>query len=642
MSGINTRSGGLQPPSSTTITNEENVLPDPPNLSSAEADRLQALEDAAAAAALEQQNNPPITIQQRLARAQQAKLGSKKNVNVEKGLEVLYKQLEGVDIETAEFLALNLSEEELATCLDRFELQPIPPIVAERSTGTSVPQRTNLLLSKKLIVLGSVISPSEADAFFQMSKQDHHGELTIEQVVSDDAEFLIASSLWVKAQYLNITPDLAKNWKSQMTVQELAKHITQIFGAKDRIDQKSLVDKITEFNLELDSEKMHLYNLLGEEEKLNDLNQLVVHATVADLEGDKMLKLVKKLNKKVDKNSTLGIEIEAYEPKPKTIYDWAIMYKFIMEKGRKIIAEAERFGALRPPRLGANKPSYQQVLKRGLPNVNDPIIQKRAKSNSERSMDYQKSLTFIKNVPFCNGSGRAETETHKTTTCRMVNGDNRHPEANVESVSYDLSTFGKQWLANSKLGPFVNAKFLLNGTARPKVMNKPNHICKPLSYHTTLDNVSLVASVHTDGISSVSTTENTLIESADRISASTEVNTLTHVNHSDYLQMFVSISQMDQHPNPSLLSLPSANSLEEARESRSIRVPVTALLDSGSLAGDFISRRMIDKLSASKFVTHVNTTVCSGFDNHCLNKFPSILLDLLTNLFIQKFCKSEF
>ena len=83
---------------------------------------------------------------------------------------------------------------------------------------------------------------------------------------------------------------------------------------------------------------------------------------------------------------------------------------------------------------------------------------------------------------------------------------------------------------------------------------------------------------------------------------------------------------MDQANPP--VQINATRVLEEVEEEGSLRIPVKALLDSGSLAGDFISRNIIDKLNASKYITYVNTTICSGFDNHCMDKFPSILLDL--------------
>jgi hypothetical protein len=46
---------------------------------------------------------------------------------------------------------------------------------------------------------------------------------------------------------------------------------------------------------------------------------------------------------------------------------------------------------------------------------------------------------------------------------------------------------------------------------------------------------------------------------------------------------------------------------------------VLALLDSGALAGDFISNRIIDELDFNSFITQVDNPrrVCSGLDNTC-------------------------
>ena len=37
---------------------------------------------------------------------------------------------------------------------------------------------------------------------------------------------------------------------------------------------------------------------------------------------------------------------------------------------------------------------------------------------------------------------------------------------------------------------------------------------------------------------------------------------------------------------------------------------------------------MVNKLNCNKYITFVNTTICSGFNNHCSNRFPSIFLQL--------------
>ena len=57
-----------------------------------------------------------------------------------------------------------------------------------------------------------------------------------------------------------------------------------------------------------------------------------------------------------------------------------------------------------------------------------------------------------------------------------------------------------------------------------------------------------------------------------------------------------------------------------------------ALLDSGCLVGDCMSQHL---------VVNIYTTICSGFDNHCSNTFPSLLINISflneTNALVESF-----
>ena len=65
------------------------------------------------------------------------------------------------------------------------------------------------------------------------------------------------------------------------------------------------------------------------------------------------------------------------------------------------------------------------------------------------------------------------------------------------------------------------------------------------------------------------------------------------------------------------------NAVVEARN-----IKVFALLDSGCLVGDCMSQNIVDKLQATHLLVHVNTTICSGFDNKCDSSFPSLLINI--------------
>jgi hypothetical protein len=48
---------------------------------------------------------------------------------------------------------------------------------------------------------------------------------------------------------------------------------------------------------------------------------------------------------------------------------------------------------------------------------------------------------------------------------------------------------------------------------------------------------------------------------------------------------------------------------------------IRALLDTGCLVGDCISKKVVDSLNASDLLFDVATTICSGFNNRCKDKF---------------------
>ena len=55
-------------------------------------------------------------------------------------------------------------------------------------------------------------------------------------------------------------------------------------------------------------------------------------------------------------------------------------------------------------------------------------------------------------------------------------------------------------------------------------------------------------------------------------------------------------------------------------------VGVNALLDTGSLAGDFVSRRVVDRHSLKPIISDTIYTVCSGLDNKCYEVNTMLLL----------------
>ena len=60
-------------------------------------------------------------------------------------------------------------------------------------------------------------------------------------------------------------------------------------------------------------------------------------------------------------------------------------------------------------------------------------------------------------------------------------------------------------------------------------------------------------------------------------------------------------------------------------QEESVSVEGEALLDTGSLAGDFVSERLVEEYSLVPIVTAYHRTVCTGLNNECV-KINTILL----------------
>jgi hypothetical protein len=55
---------------------------------------------------------------------------------------------------------------------------------------------------------------------------------------------------------------------------------------------------------------------------------------------------------------------------------------------------------------------------------------------------------------------------------------------------------------------------------------------------------------------------------------------------------------------------------------------VKTLLDTGCLVGNCIFQQIVNTLNASHLLQYVDTTICSGFNNHRDNKFQCLKLNI--------------
>jgi hypothetical protein len=104
------------------------------------------------------------------------------------------------------------------------------------------------------------------------------------------------------------------------------------------------------------------------------------------------------------------------------------------------------------------------------------------------------------------------------------------------------------------------------------------------------------------------------------------ISSLNKSSHSDFLTVTIS-------PFRKVLNLTEAEVVENIEESEEVEMEeeetdslatvttagknIRALLDTGCLVGDCISKQVVDSLNASHLLFDVITTICSGFNNQC-------------------------
>ena len=105
---------------------------------------------------------------------------------------------------------------------------------------------------------------------------------------------------------------------------------------------------------------------------------------------------------------------------------------------------------------------------------------------------------------------------------------------------------------------------------------------------------------------------------------------------SDFLNVYISLPQTQMVPETdqeegreSGRRIKKIRTRETSvRDSNSKEYSAQALLDSGCLIGDCISRQMLDKLNATHLIVYNDITICSGFDNNCSANFPTLIINI--------------
>jgi hypothetical protein len=244
---------------------------------------------------------------------------------------------------------------------------------------------------------------------------------------------------------------------------------------------------------------MNIDNIRGEQEILGGIIKIFARHPVTEYNSvDKQERYVKILHSKLHKDNIFRQDMEAL-PKADTVKEWIANFKRVREKGRQIIQSSLRYGAQPPPTEHSYKgQSKRQPQGDSFKNETKKRLQQKMLKDSndteKRTADWSK--------PHCDTCGMPG---HDTAKCWLDNPP-AHSDRNIETITFELSTKGKQWIHHPK-GPFCLARWYLNGNPRVPVViqktNQPTQQSKLLTtmLTTVLDKIKLNKTSHSDYLS---------------------------------------------------------------------------------------------------------------------------------------------
>jgi hypothetical protein len=295
----------------------------------------------------------------------------------------------------------------------------------------------------------------------------------------------------------------------------------------------------------------------------------------------------------------------------------------VRESACMAISEATEYGCTPPPSTKSYKTKFS-----------DPMYnQKCATDTVHRDSKRPKSENSTPIFDPINHCWICGMNNHLKGTCYLTK--TQHPDRNTEDKPFHLSTKGKLWQAvqANSLGPIVRNNTLLNGDRYIKKFDtKPpaqSTHCK-YSYNASILANNSQLNSHSDNTSHSDTNPPT-----------TDPNFLTFLISLPPTQMATAHQAEDvegamEEEGPHLaedgvadtVTRVRSNNVRNVRSNNVSSISVQALLDSGCLAGDYMSYKFVDKLDAAHLLLDLNTTICSGFDNTCFDKFKSLLINI--------------
>lgn len=227
------------------------------------------------------------------------------------------------------------------------------------------------------------------------------------------------------------------------------------------------------------------------------------------------------------------------------------------------------------------------------PDTSLSVTMASAKRSSDSAVTSQPSTKKGRIEMDCTGCGKSG---HLAATCHLKT----HPDFNPSTKAWKLSTQGVSWLSRGQ--QLLPTRLTLSGTA----FEPPPH---PSSLSDKNSGSSSSSSTTASSAKGMITTSSMVVQNDIAFTLSS----LHHHTSSNLLSCTLFVSSQEQ------------NSLQ-AREGHK----VNALLDTGSLAGDFISQQLVDRLSVSSDIISSSVkSVCSGLNNNCIDLSKTINVSVL-------------
>jgi hypothetical protein len=551
------------------------------------------------------QFDPAAYQQQLLLNARAARDLQSQTAKVDKVVSYLRSLTGEITLDSPEMIKFQLSGLEMNQVLIKFAANPN---IINEGAGTTQ-------LMDAVVCLGTQISKDNAKDFVNWSNKFPQTPVKMESIVNAKAKQHIDFVFRQKGKHVGMSEDMISSWYTTWDHWDLAHWVEIIFGRKDQNIHTTIEQEFDSFKLDMKSDQLWYDNSEGEQDKINEIYAILGRYPEHVVNNEKLQQhLFNKLYKKIPKENPFQKRlVEMFSDTVlwpnKTVQNWMDAFSEAREDARRAINTAMLYGATGPPLPSQSRiPKKDENERQRNRHLDQKHDQKHGGTRDPRDIFLYKKGTYDES----RHCYRCGLNNHMSDKCT-----NPNPDCNEEKIPFHLSAKGKQWMLNIKLGPFVHRKFLLNGQAF--IVSKPDTGKGAGVYGPGAQDTSTCKYTQMLLTSITNRDENVLIDLNDNIT-----------NNSDFLTVQISLPsyQMPQKAVEEGGERTRKRTKAVTENAQNTKCSALALLDSGCLIGDCMSQKIVDMLDASHLIVYTNTTICSGFDNNCSSRFPTLLINI--------------